>query len=440
VIRGSAFRGILCMCVLIAGLAGAVPAGAVPPDPVDDGNGKEFRQLYETTGVSWNQVAKICPRDGVTPCSGSIGQKDLTGWVWATDAQVIALLGSYAPAILTANPASVSGGGYYLLAAGFLGQMRWTGYFATTYAASDWAAGWTASDVGGSPVEGRVSYGHPPPSGAFSVVAAGTADEVSATRGVWLWAPTGSDHTPPVITSTIAGTAGSGGWYVSDVSVSWDVHDAESAIRSKIGCDPATVTSDTPETTFACKATSSGGTATAAATVKRDTTAPFVTCGLPAPVFELYQVGASVSALVADATSGPSVSPVSRLANTSAAGSFTAAVTGADRAGNVTTIQCPYQVVIPTCSGFQPTIVGTAGNDVINGTKRQDVIVSLGGADTVSGGGGNDVICGGGGPDTLSGDAGDDFLDGGEGNDSLRGGNGRDTCTSGELRMSSCEL
>jgi hypothetical protein len=58
---------------VVALAAGGTPAGAVPPDPVDGGNGMEWRQLYETTGLSWDQVAQICPRDGATPCSGSIG-------------------------------------------------------------------------------------------------------------------------------------------------------------------------------------------------------------------------------------------------------------------------------------------------------------------------------------------------------------------------------
>jgi hypothetical protein len=30
---------------------------------------------------------------------GSLGTKDLTGWVWATADQVVALMGNYAPAI-----------------------------------------------------------------------------------------------------------------------------------------------------------------------------------------------------------------------------------------------------------------------------------------------------------------------------------------------------
>ena len=42
--------------------------------------------------------------------------------------------------------------------------------------------------------------------------------------------------------------------------------------------------------------------------------------------------------------------------------------------------------------------------------------------------------------DSILGSAGDDNLDGGTQDDSIRGDAGRDTCTSGEVRMSSCEV
>src|SRR3954463_16114568 len=63
-------------------------SGAQVP-PVDDAHGKEWRQLTDTVGVSWNQVAEVCPGDGISACSGAIDDLDLTGWVWATDAQLI---------------------------------------------------------------------------------------------------------------------------------------------------------------------------------------------------------------------------------------------------------------------------------------------------------------------------------------------------------------
>jgi hypothetical protein len=106
-----------------------------------------------TTGVSWNQVAAVCPRDGASPCQGSAGGKDLTGWVWGTADQVVGLIGAFEPAILAAEPPSISGGQYFLSAAGFLGQTRWTQSFASTYQLGSSASGWTASTAeDGSPM------------------------------------------------------------------------------------------------------------------------------------------------------------------------------------------------------------------------------------------------------------------------------------------------
>ena len=236
----------------------------------------------------------------------------------------------------------------------------------------------------------------------------------------------------------MSGTAGDNGWYVSDVGVTFDVQDPDSAIISTDGCDPMTVSADTFEQVFTCTATSEGGTASAAAFVKRDATRPTLTCVTPVPVFQLGTFGAQVSATVADATSGALVSPANAPANTNVAGTFTAAVTGSDQAGNTATKNCPYRVVIPKCLGMTPTIVGTGNPDNIVGTSGRDIIVGLGGNDTIDGGGGNDVICGNDGNDDLSGGDGNDILDGGPGSDSIRGDAGNDLCRSGEIRMSSC--
>jgi Ca2+-binding RTX toxin-like protein len=354
------------------------------------------------------------------------------------------------------DPPSVSGAEYFGLAMDFMAQLRHTGYISTYGGYTEWAAGWTSStDEAGLPVEGRVGFGWWPPGGGFGV--AGRPDAPDQTRGVFLWRPSGVDYSPPVITPTLSGTLGSNGWYVSDVTVSWTVSDPDSEVTSTSGCEPSVVTADTAGTTLTCEATSTGGTSTGSALVQRDTTAPTVTCPSPAPVFQLYQLGAWVNAAVTDATSGPA-SPVAQGAtNTNAAGSFTTTITGRDRAGNSRTTVCGYEVAAPTCNGLTPTHVGTALNDVINGTSGRDVIAGLGGADTIKGLAGDDVICGGDGPDTIdagdgndwvdggaspddiSGGNGNDFLDGGLHNDSLRGGNGTDTCTSGETRPSSCE-
>src|SRR5262249_25069141 len=138
-------RAIFTLILTVSAVQGA-PVAAAPPDPLDDGAGREWRQLYQTTGLTWSQVAQVCPRDGETPCAGGIGGRDLTGWVWGTADQVIDLLGNYAPNILTADPPSVAGPEYFGLASGFLSAaLRWTFFVAGYNFYYESAAGWTAS-------------------------------------------------------------------------------------------------------------------------------------------------------------------------------------------------------------------------------------------------------------------------------------------------------
>jgi uncharacterized repeat protein (TIGR01451 family) len=73
-----------------------------------------------------------------------------------------------------------------------------------------------------------------------------------------------------------------------------------------------------------------------------------------------------------------------------------------------------------------PTIVGTAGDDVITGTSRADVIVTYTGNDQVFAGGGKDLVCTGAGADFVVGDTGGDTVIGGGGPDRLVGGDGGD--------------
>src|SRR3954454_6203842 len=158
--RSKALLATLCTLLFVAAMVTVAPAAAETTDPA----GNEWRQLYETTGLTWDQVASICPQDGVTPCSGSIGpSRDLTGWVWATSDQVIAFMAVYAPAILTATPAGVGGVAYFFSASDFMGNViRWTTYIALTYSSHESASGWTSSTANGVPVEGSVWAGFPP--------------------------------------------------------------------------------------------------------------------------------------------------------------------------------------------------------------------------------------------------------------------------------------
>jgi hypothetical protein len=199
VTKRSALIGVLLTSFVVVALADGRPALAAPPDPVDGGNGTEWRQLYETTGLSWNQVAGVCPRDGETPCSGSIGSKVLSGRVWATDAQVIELLGVYEPAILSADPPAVSGPEYFFSAGSFLGQMRWTVDITSTYFHHEATIGWTAStDDTGTPIGGgAVALGFPPISGSFAVRTGDAATDASPNRGSGSGAPADSTTRRP---------------------------------------------------------------------------------------------------------------------------------------------------------------------------------------------------------------------------------------------------
>lgn len=84
------------------------------------------------------------------------------------------------------------------------------------------------------------------------------------------------------------------------------------------------------------------------------------------------------------------------------------------------------------CNGFEATIVGTPGDDVLVGTPGRDVIVGLGGDDIIRAGRGSDFVCAGDGEDRVRGGGGNDWLDGGSGYDLLVGGSGADTADDAE--------
>jgi hypothetical protein len=181
-------RRIAGFAILATALCSTIAAAQA----VDDGHGKEWRQLTDTTGVSWNEVAQVCPRDGISDCSGAAGGRDLTGWVWATDSEVIELFSNYTPDILT-SPA-VQGPQYFFAASAFFSSFRPTFSFFITYQTGQFAAGWTAStDAAGSPFAGSVSAGTTPVSiaGSFAVGAVSDPAAADGMRGAFLWRPTG---------------------------------------------------------------------------------------------------------------------------------------------------------------------------------------------------------------------------------------------------------
>lgn len=266
-----------------------------------------------------------------------------------------------------------------------------------------------------------------------------------------------TDTTPPVITPQVTGTADSNGWYVSDVSLTWNVVDGESPITSQTSCDPATVNTETAGQTFTCTATSRGGTATQSVTIKLDKT-------LPDTTITAQPANPSTVATAAFQFSGTdNLSSVAGFEcsldnsafaacttpqnyNGLAEGSHTFQVRTIDGAGNRDATPALYTwtvqslTVVATCGpitvyrnaqgqlvapGWVGTIkLGTAGNNTINGASGPDLILGLGGNDKLDGKAGDDLICGGDGVDLLTGGAGNDTLDGGAGNDVLNSGAG----------------
>lgn len=187
-----------------------------------------------------------------------------------------------------------------------------------------------------------------------------------------------ADQSPPVITSSLAGTAGLNGWYKSPVTVTWNVVDEQSAISSP-ACATETVSTDGAAQTKSCTATSSGGTASAdTGAINIDTELP--TLGEHADVIQTAAPSAT-SAVVTyvlptatDAVSGVNAAGVSCLPASGASfavGSTTVNCTVGDNAGNSSlssfTVTVKDSVVEPpngtdtTSPVIVPVLTGTVG-------------------------------------------------------------------------------
>ncbi len=143
-------------------VGGLLSVGAPTSTAAPTVDGREWRELFETTGLSWSEVASVCPTDGETPCSGTVRGRNLTGWTWATAGQVRDLLDDHAPGLTTADPPVVTGIDGFWGGISFLGVMRWTTYSSSTYSYSESTSGWTAStdDASGLPIGGFAAYSH----------------------------------------------------------------------------------------------------------------------------------------------------------------------------------------------------------------------------------------------------------------------------------------
>jgi hypothetical protein len=154
------------------------------------------------------------------------------------------------------------------------------------------------------------------------------------------------DKTAPSDAPTVTGTAGTNGWFTSDVSVAWNWSDGTGSGVDASSCTQANSSSGegaAVTVSSACKDIAGNGSSDS---LQRqiDNTAPNVTCNTPTPAFQLGSTGNQVTATVTDVTSGQVASLVSAAAPATAAGPQNADVTGRDNAGNTTVKACSYVV------------------------------------------------------------------------------------------------
>lgn len=155
------------------------------------------------------------------------------------------------------------------------------------------------------------------------------------------------DTTSPLVLPEVAGTL-NGGWYTSNVTVSWVIIEDESDVTDTVGCDATTVSTDTQGVTFSCSATSAGGTGSMSVTIKRDATNPVISFSGNAGSYTVDQTVA-IACSVTDAMSGIASSTCPGAAGEAWAvgvGSHTLNAAATDNAGNSSAAAATFTVSV----------------------------------------------------------------------------------------------
>ncbi len=171
------------LCIATILLLGPT-AGA--QDAYTDANGRTWRQVVGTTGLTWNQAASICPGHG-SPCEGVVDGVDLTGWIWASDQEVLSLFAEFAPAVTTTG--AVGGPDYTLAGLSFTNVFIPTSSTYTVVGGFFSLSGWSStSHMDGASVP-AVAASYNPHNASFSVNTTAPASSESNLRGLWLFRP-----------------------------------------------------------------------------------------------------------------------------------------------------------------------------------------------------------------------------------------------------------
>jgi hypothetical protein len=166
----------------------------------------------------------------------------------------------------------------------------------------------------------------------------------------------GTDATPPILLARLAGTAGTGGWYRSNVELSFEASDAESGIVSTTGCDTLRFAEEGRHTSPTCRATNGAGLTTELSTdFGIDRTPPSLQIESPLAQTYLPRGAVPLAWAASDALSGIMQEqalldgvPVSRGDELELSlfppGSHTLQVTVTDLAGNPATLSLSFTV------------------------------------------------------------------------------------------------
>jgi hypothetical protein len=158
------------------------------------------------------------------------------------------------------------------------------------------------------------------------------------------------DTTPPVIKPNISGTLGANNWYTGTVYLGWSVTDPESTVSTMIECGVVKIDQDQEATDYTCSATSAGGTSSQTVSIRRDATAPIITCPASTQVSSGQTVTATVDAAISGLNESASVLSGTLGSDFPQTLSFTAV----DLAGNTATKDCTFTKIYAFSGFLQP--------------------------------------------------------------------------------------